>query len=699
MTTRASSPAQGSPDLYHQDFDLRLLLRLFALLEERTAIDVGAEKGSFVERFVGAGATQVFAFEPYPAHAASLRERFRCRPEVRVLEMAIGRRDEEAKLHVAVDPEGKPYDYYHSLIRFEATETTRWDGVVPVTSRSLGSLVADGTLPSSVGVLKVDTEGSNADVVAGMGELRPAVLMVEFWDGIPHVFDHCPYTVREIADELRTRGYSHFAVIRRHDEYLSMGIDDARSRPGDWGNAIFVHDRVFPAASAVVCQAASEAHEALIDQAIALKRVADERLDVIDELKHTADERLEVIAELRRAADERLEVIDELKGAADERLEMIDRLKRVDDDRLRAIDELKHTADERLEAIDELRRVAEQRLGMIAELERAAEQQASAARPAPIVAAIARSLARARGILQAARARKTIFFTPKLGNLIQYPPRPLRLARHIRSARLLGEPPVISIVTPSYNQAPFLERTLRSVLDQGYPALEYIVQDGGSTDGSIEILERYRERLHSLESERDGGQAAGINRGFRHATGEILAYLNSDDLLLPGSLHYVARFFTRHPEIDVVYGQRILIDENDQEIGRWILPPHDDEVLSWADYVPQESLFWRRSAWGRVGGQLDESLQFAMDWDLLLRFRTAGLRFARAPRFLGAFRVHAHQKTVASLADLGLFEMGRLREQVHGRTVTDDEIGNAIQPYLKRHLLCHKLHRLGVYRF
>ena len=97
----------------------------------------------------------------------------------------------------------------------------------------------------------------------------------------------------------------------------------------------------------------------------------------------------------------------------------------------------------------------------------------------------------------------------------------------------------------------------------------------------------------------DEGHAHAINLGFAHATGDVMAFLNSDDLLLPGSLHYVARYFERHPDVDVVYGHRVLVDKNDMEIGRWVMPRHDDEVLSWADFVPQETLFWRRRIWER----------------------------------------------------------------------------------------------------
>jgi len=258
---------------------------------------------------------------------------------------------------------------------------------------------------------------------------------------------------------------------------------------------------------------------------------------------------------------------------------------------------------------------------------------------------------------------------------------------------------VISIVTPTLNSAQFLERTVRSVMDQGYEGLEYIVQDGGSTDGTLGLLEPYRARIASVETRKDNGQTDALNAGFRRSTGEILAYLNSDDLLLPGTLHYVAQFLARHPDVDAVYGHRIIIDEYDEEIGRWVLPPHDDHILDWADYVPQETLFWRRGIWERIGSQLDESFQFAMDWDLLLRFREAGARFVRAPRFLGAFRVHPAQKTSAQLSGLGAEEMARLRQRVHGRPVSNEMVYRHIRPYFRRHLIYHHLYRLGLLRY
>ena len=278
---------------------------------------------------------------------------------------------------------------------------------------------------------------------------------------------------------------------------------------------------------------------------------------------------------------------------------------------------------------------------------------------------------------------------PRLGQLNQYAPRPL-----VTSAAGAGVFPgtptpklKFSIVTPSFQQGSYIERTLRSVLEQGYPDLEYFIQDGGSTDGTMAVLEKYKDKLSGWMSEKDSGQAQAINRGFAKTSGEIMAWLNSDDLLLPGALAVVADYFNRHPEVDVVYGNRLLIDVSDMVIGRWILPGHDGNVLSWQDYVPQETLFWRRRAWDMVDARIDESFSFAMDWDLLVRFRDAQARFGHIPRFLGAFRIHAAQKTSALMDEVGHKEMARIRGRLLGRLPSPEEIRNATLPFLLKHVV------------
>jgi hypothetical protein len=283
---------------------------------------------------------------------------------------------------------------------------------------------------------------------------------------------------------------------------------------------------------------------------------------------------------------------------------------------------------------------------------------------------------------------------PRLGNLNQHGPIDLRIPAHYSDTKVPRNAPRISIVTPSYGQAAFIERTIRSVLDQSYPDLEYFIQDGGSRDGTVEILRRYEGRLSGWQSVPDDGQSCAINLGMANTTGEIMAWLNSDDVLLPGALAYVANYFEKHPDVDVVYGHRILIDENDKQIGRWILPAHDDQVLSWADFVPQETLFWRRRLWDKVGGRIDESFRFAMDWDLLLRMRNASAKFVRVPRALGAFRIHTQQKTSAVISQIGFEEMDRLRTRALSRIPTPTQIKKALAIYLLKSKVADLLWRV-----
>ncbi len=282
---------------------------------------------------------------------------------------------------------------------------------------------------------------------------------------------------------------------------------------------------------------------------------------------------------------------------------------------------------------------------------------------------------------------------------VQYPPIPLRIPKHYTALPGSFSPhaPTVSIVTPSFNQAQFLERTIQSVLTQTYPRIDYVIQDGHSTDGTARILQCYAHGLTHVESLRDTGQASAINRGFRQTTGDIMAWLNADDLLLPGTIPYVVNFFVNHPDVDAVYGHRICIDEHDREIGRWLLPPHADAVLPWANYIPQETLFWRRELWENVGGALDESYQFALDWELLLRFQRAGARFVRLPRFLGAFRVHSAQKT-SLLAHIGAQEAQRLHTDYHGRPIPWLEIRYHVRHYLAQAAWLYVLHKLHLFR-
>jgi glycosyltransferase involved in cell wall biosynthesis len=219
----------------------------------------------------------------------------------------------------------------------------------------------------------------------------------------------------------------------------------------------------------------------------------------------------------------------------------------------------------------------------------------------------------------------------------------------------------ISIVTPSFNQGMFIERTVRSVLGQGYPKLEYVVMDGGSTDSTLNVLQPYVQHFHHFSSRPDRGQADAIARGLDQVSGDILAYLNSDDLLAPGTLHFVAEYFDQHPEVDFIYSHRCIIDANDRIVGYWLLPPHVNYLMRRWDLIPQETCFWRRSLFEAVGN-VDRSYRFAMDYDLFVRMMDRG-KFRRVNRVLAAFRQHESSKTSQQYATVGAKEVEAIREK------------------------------------
>jgi glycosyltransferase involved in cell wall biosynthesis len=282
-------------------------------------------------------------------------------------------------------------------------------------------------------------------------------------------------------------------------------------------------------------------------------------------------------------------------------------------------------------------------------------------------------------------------FGVRLGIQRQYLPMELTVPASYYAEIPPQNAPRIAIVTPSLNHAAYLKQAIDSILGQEYPNLAYFVQDGGSQDGSVEILNSYNSQL-AWCSEPDTGQANAINRAFEKIDGDIMAYINSDDMLLPGTFSYVARFFQLNPKVDVVYGHRISIDKDGLEIGRWVLPQHDLEAVKWADYIPQETMFWRRRVWDAVG-PFDESFNYALDWDFILRAQAEGFSFRRLPRFLACFRVHDGQKTLA-LKQVGKQECDVLRKRSFGTVPTQVEIHNGLRRYMRRHVALHLVSRL-----
>jgi glycosyltransferase involved in cell wall biosynthesis len=183
--------------------------------------------------------------------------------------------------------------------------------------------------------------------------------------------------------------------------------------------------------------------------------------------------------------------------------------------------------------------------------------------------------------------------------------------------------PRMSIVTPSYNQGRFIEETIRSVLLQGYPNLEYIIIDGGSSDDTVEIIRKYEPWLAYWVSEPDHGQSHAINKGFRQATGDILAWLNSDDVYQPGALYAAAATFQQHPQAGLVYGRVAKCDQDSRPLGSgWGQTFDLAGIFRGANPVAQPSAFFRRAPFDHVG-ELDESLHFVMDTELWMRLGLA----------------------------------------------------------------------------
>jgi glycosyltransferase involved in cell wall biosynthesis len=210
---------------------------------------------------------------------------------------------------------------------------------------------------------------------------------------------------------------------------------------------------------------------------------------------------------------------------------------------------------------------------------------------------------------------------------------------------------LVSIITPSFNQSPFLERTIRSVLEQDYRDIEYFVVYGGSTDGSLDIIHQYANRFAWWASEKDKGQSEAINKGFAHAQGEIVAWLNSDDYYLPGTISAVVKEFERHPQAPMIYGNMLAVDENDRTINA--LKYHQLSLVDLLCFqiLGQPAVFMRRSALEKAGG-LDVNLHCFLDHQLWIRIAEQG-EIVHINQTWAVARYHAGAKNRARAAEFG----------------------------------------------
>jgi glycosyltransferase involved in cell wall biosynthesis len=211
----------------------------------------------------------------------------------------------------------------------------------------------------------------------------------------------------------------------------------------------------------------------------------------------------------------------------------------------------------------------------------------------------------------------------------------------------MSDLPLVSIVTPSFNQARYLEATIQSVLAQDYARIEYLIVDGGSTDGTVAIIKKYEGRIGWWVSEQDQGQTDAINKGFTRANGQILAWLNSDDTYEPGAVSSAVNYLMDHPEVGMVYGDCNFINEEGRLIGKFGAAQTNYRLLRQGYvHIPQQTMFLRAGLWKQLG-PLDPSFYFAMDYDLWTRI-AAHAELKYVPQTWANFRLHTSGKTIAA---------------------------------------------------
>lgn len=627
-------------------------------------IDVGCREGDAAGWTTFGGNVHVIGFEPDAEECERLQESYNGPAQRTFVPLALGGRSGEALLHLTrfpqssslYEPSTEAIERHPALTAHEEIDRRT------VTLTTLDEWIEEADAPAP-DFVKLDIQGAELDVLRSspraLESVRALELEVEFqplYRDQPLFADVDAYLREQGFVLWRLRGLRHLAVAGAAPDDIQMGYsvlpDQAELQPSggrlSWADAVYVRDDF---ATAARKSWTTSVRDACVAIALGLPELAQVALRAAVAAKPPPS----VEADLERAREV---LAAEGRGRPDQAITpgYADAT---------TVEQLIFERDEARSEVYKLRD----------ELH------------------VMRALVPAARKLLKLRARVRHWSAPRLAVMRQHAPTELRVPRRQLYLRPPRNPPTIALVTPSYNQGAFIERTIRSVVDQSYPALEYVVQDGGSDDSTHAVLDRYRDRLAACASEPDDGQADAINRGFAHTSGEIMGWLNSDDVLLPGALAAVARHFATHPETDLVYGHRAVIDEEDRQVGVWIVPPHEDWPLELADYVPQETMFWRRSLWEAAGGRVDPRYQYAVDWELLLRFKDAGARMVRLPYVMGAFRLHADQKTSTHL-HVAATDTDRLLAGRGAPSAYEDRL-ELLRPYLRRHVRRHTAHRLA----
>ena len=642
-------------------------------------IDIGAYQGSVTESILkNFPNAKGILFEPTEQSYVDLRSKYLKDNRIKVENIALGEANEDRLFYQFEDAA-------QNSVLSPSTGTSAYK-LSYTKVQTLDSYLEDSNFLNKVDFVKIDTQGNDLSVLKGS-----KITLQKF---TPSILTECIF-----FQQYNSQGsYYNQITLMNELKYKLAGIFDAHYDQNGllaFADLLFIHSDLFNSISQD--HSAGERFNSfdvyhLHELNTFLQKTCDERMNLIDDLSIQTKNKGEVIFSLTHDLEEKEELINYLSKAADELKDEINSLTNSLNEMKREINLLSDSLDDKEKEIVFLS-------GSIATLKKRLSTPVWG-----LITLFQHHFPRAWEFIY--RKKKSVFlknspemkkrsikiFEPRLGKLLQHEPKEIFISEKYFKKSQISRIPKLSIVTPSFNQAIFLERTIMSVLGQGYSNLEYIIQDGGSNDGSLNIIEKYKKNLRHAVSEKDNGQTDAINKGFKLSNGELMAWINSDDCYLPGAFNYVVNYFQKNPNVDVVYGHRVLIDENDKEIGRWILPNHDKKVLYYADFIPQETLFWRREIWERAGGGLDEGFNFALDWDLLLRFQESGAKIVRLPRFLASFRVHPRQKTSSQIASLGEMEMNILRRRYLSGEIDHAEIKKKIRIYLIKSEILSKLY-------